>query len=234
MLFIGPPFGNYLSLPQTKSIAGSFTINERPGLYSQIYKTLYFSYKHNGWVNKIGLRNKGIDWALKNVSKDKVLSISILDENDIDLFLKKIPENRDIEINISCPNVDNKLIHNNIYKFLNNQREWCILKISPTMPNKDIHNFYNLGFRQFHCCNTLPVEDGGLSGPSIIPYTNNKIKFINQLKDTTIIAGGGIRKINDLNKYNDLGASHFSISTICFNPYLLSCFYLNYIFKNHN
>ena len=69
MFFIGPPFGNYISLPNTISISGSFTLNERSGLYSQIIKTLYYSYEHNGWVNKIGLRNKGIDWALKNVNE---------------------------------------------------------------------------------------------------------------------------------------------------------------------
>ena len=69
MFFIGPPFGNYISLPNTISISGSFTLNERPGLYSQIIKTLYYSYENNGWINKIGLRNKGIDWALKNVDK---------------------------------------------------------------------------------------------------------------------------------------------------------------------
>ena len=32
MLFISPPFGNYLNIPQTMSIKGSFTIEERPGL----------------------------------------------------------------------------------------------------------------------------------------------------------------------------------------------------------
>ena len=64
MLFISPPFGNYLNLPNTKPIKGSFTLEPRPGLINQIAKTLYFSKKDNGWVNKIGLRNKGIDFAI--------------------------------------------------------------------------------------------------------------------------------------------------------------------------
>jgi hypothetical protein len=29
----------------------------------QILKTLRYSFVHSGWVNKIGLRNKGIDWV---------------------------------------------------------------------------------------------------------------------------------------------------------------------------
>ena len=57
MFFISPPFGNYVSLPNTISITGSFTLDERKGLFFQIIKTLYYSYELNGWFNKIGLRN---------------------------------------------------------------------------------------------------------------------------------------------------------------------------------
>ena len=98
MFFISPPFGNYIHLPCTKSITGSFTLDERPGLFMQIIKTLRYSFEHKGWINKIGLRNKGIDWALKNVDHSKIISIAILDPNEIDAFLKKIPNNRNIEI----------------------------------------------------------------------------------------------------------------------------------------
>ena len=63
-LFISPPFGNYINLPYTRSIKGSFTLEPRPGLFSQIIKTLRYSFEHKGWINKIGLRNKGIDWAV--------------------------------------------------------------------------------------------------------------------------------------------------------------------------
>ena len=61
MLFIGPPFGNYVSLPNTTSIKGSFTLEPRSGLFSQIIKTLRYSFQDKGWINKIGLRNPGID-----------------------------------------------------------------------------------------------------------------------------------------------------------------------------
>ena len=70
MLFISPPFGNYLSLPHTISIRGSFTLNERPGKWSQIVKTLRYKSTFGGWVNKIGLRNPGIDYAIKTKWND--------------------------------------------------------------------------------------------------------------------------------------------------------------------
>lgn len=230
MFFIGPPFGNYISLPNTISISGSFTLNERPGLYSQIIKTLYYSYTHNGWVNKIGLRNKGIDWALKNVNEKNILSVAILNENEIPKLLEKIPENRNIELNISCPNAEHDMVSNGISKFINPSREWCILKLSPIMDNKEIHKYYDQGFRQFHCSNTIPVKNGGLSGDSIKPYTNDKIEYItNNFDDAIVIAGGGVRNIYDAQNYLLKGANHFSASTIFFNPYLSCKLYFQYI-----
>ena len=69
MLIIGPPFGNYLNLPNTISIKRSYTLEKRDGLFLQILKTLRYSFEKKGWINKIGLRNKGIDWAVKNYEK---------------------------------------------------------------------------------------------------------------------------------------------------------------------
>ena len=106
MLFISPPFGNYLNLPYTKSIIGSVTLNERPGLYSQIYNTLYYSYKEKGWVNQIGLRNYGLPATLQTQSfHNKILSLAILHPDDIEKMERMVPKDQDIELNISCPNV---------------------------------------------------------------------------------------------------------------------------------
>ena len=66
MFFISPPFGNYINLPHTTSIKGSYALEPRSGLLPQILKTLRYSFQHNGWINKIGLRNPGIDYAIKN------------------------------------------------------------------------------------------------------------------------------------------------------------------------
>ena len=108
MLFISPPFGNYIHLHKTTPITGSFTLEPRTGLFMQIIKTLRYSFEHKGWINKIGLRNKGLDWALKNIAEDKIISIAILHNDEIPKIIEKLPENRDIEINVSCPNAEKK------------------------------------------------------------------------------------------------------------------------------
>tara|TARA_E500000178_G_C16876797_1_gene687032 strand:- start:273 stop:974 length:702 start_codon:yes stop_codon:yes gene_type:complete len=230
MFFINPPFGNYINLPNTKSIKGSFTLEARDGLIPQIFKTLRYSFKYNDWVNKIGLRNNGIKWALDKYKNDHIISIAILNKDEIPEFMKIIPKNQDLEINISCPNAEKEMINNDIEKFLNKERKWCILKLSPKSKNDDIDYFYNKGFRQFHCCNTIPVPEGGLSGKSIIPYTNEKVNYIkSKYKDSVVIAGGGITEWNDVIKYKTKGADHFSVSTNFFNPIKSIKLYYQYV-----
>ena len=231
MLFISPPFGNYLNLPNTISIKGSYTLEKRDGLFIQIIKTLRYSYTYNGWINKIGLRNKGIDSIINNYDKNNIYSIAIMNKNEIKKIHSKIPEDMNIELNISCPNVDKEsdLI---LKDFLNKKRKWCIIKLSPTIDYKLIDKYYNQGFRQFHCSNTIPIKEGGLSGSSIITYNNKLIKHIKQnYKNTTIIAGGGIQNINDIYYYKLIGADHYSISTVIFNPIKFLRLYINYINK---
>ena len=90
MLFISPPFGNYIDLPKSIPIKGSFTLNERKGKWFQIFKTLRFDKYYNGWRNKIGLRNPGIDYAIENYKKGTIVSIAILHKYEIPFLLKKI------------------------------------------------------------------------------------------------------------------------------------------------
>ena len=75
ILFISPPFGNYFTfLPNTIPIRGSFTLKERKGKWMQILKTLRYIPLLNGWVNKIGLRNPGIDYAIRTYKKGEIIS----------------------------------------------------------------------------------------------------------------------------------------------------------------
>ena len=99
-LFISPPFGNYINLPMTTSIRGSFTLEPREGKWSQIFKTLRYSWKHGCWCNKIGLRNPGIDWAIQNYKRGTITSIAILQRDDVEKLKRRIPEDMDIEINL--------------------------------------------------------------------------------------------------------------------------------------
>lgn len=233
MIFISPPFGNYLSLPKTISIRGSFTLNERPGKWIQIAKTLRYKPLFGGWVNKIGLRNPGIDYAIKTYKSGEIISIAIMEKKELFILLKKIPEHMDIELNISCPNTEKHMINEGVSKFLNNKRKWCILKLSPTESFKNIDNYYLQGFRQFHCSNTIPTPLGGLSGPMLKYYNYILINYIkNKFPDTEIIAGGGIQSVNDINFYKHIGADHFSISSVFFSPITSMFLFKSIYFSN--
>tara|TARA_Y100000591_G_scaffold145050_1_gene124589 strand:+ start:31 stop:723 length:693 start_codon:yes stop_codon:yes gene_type:complete len=218
MIFISPPFGNYINLPNTIPIRGSFTLNERPGKWGQILKTLRFI-PGVGWINKIGLRNPGLDYAINTYKKGEIISIAILNKNEIKPILDKIPDDMDIELNVSCPNTENHMVNQGLKPFLNGKRDWCIIKLSPKESYNNINTFYKTGFRQFHASNTLPSERGGISGKILKPYTSSIITYLhNNFDDCEIIAGGGIYDIETLKEYKKLGAHHFSLSTIFFNP----------------
>lgn len=226
MIFINPPFSNYFSFDKTISIKGSYTLEPRTGLIIQVLRTLRYSFEHNGWINKIGLRNPGIDYAIKNYKKNSIVSVAILNKEDIPKLVKKIPDDMNIELNISCPNAEKKMITEGIENFLNKKRTWCIIKLSPTTDMKLVDNYYKQGFRQFHCSNTYPTPTGGLSGKFLIPYST---KLINNIKskysDTIVIGGGGITSKEEIEIYKKAGADHFSVSTLFFNPYKCYKFY---------
>ena len=234
VLFISPPFGNYITfLPGTVPISGSFTLEPRPGLLHQIMSTLRYNFEHGGWVNKIGLRNKGIHYGLNNFSANDVLSIAIKKDDDVAKLNDIIPRDRNIEINVSCPNTSIR-VPKDLGVFVSEKRRWCIIKLSPLDTEKHIDGFYRQGFRQFHCCNTFPVIGGGLSGPYLIPYVKEKITYIKKkYPDTEVIAGGGVRSIETANAYRKLGADHISVSTLCFNPIMFGYFYSMYPDKSH-
>ena len=229
ILFISPPFGNYINLENTKPIRGSFTLNKRPGKWMQILKTLRYNTILGGWVNKIGLRNPGIDYAIKTYKKGEIISIAILDEKEIKPIEENIPKDMDIELNVSCPNTDKHMINKGLKIFLNPKREWCIIKLPPVHFHDDLDRYYKEGFRQFHLSNTLPVKEGGLSGPHLKTYSKRNIIYINKnYPNCTVIAGGGIRTLKDIADYKNLGAHHFSVSSLCFNPIMFGAFYFKY------
>tara|TARA_B100000579_G_scaffold422333_1_gene424234 strand:- start:1336 stop:2013 length:678 start_codon:yes stop_codon:yes gene_type:complete len=215
--FIAAPFGNYIKTSNTISVTGSWTVEKRTGRIKQIAKTLRYTKK--GWVNKIGLRNPGLKYGLKNHQENEVFSVAGIDRDDWKVFSELIPENINLEINMSCPNVESHFT-DGIEDFSYDSREWYIGKISPltTFEELDIY-INNFNFKQIHACNTLPVDKGGLSGKELMPYTSKFIKHIREnYPYVEIIAGGGISNENDINYYSELGAHHVSFGTVCFNP----------------
>lgn len=231
MFFIGPPFGNYIDfLPGLMPIKGSFTLEPRTGLFLQVLKTLRYDFERKGWINKIGLRNPGIDVAVQQYIKGKqITSIAILQPSDIESIVQKIPRDMDVELNVSCPNAEKPMETLGLSRFLNPERKWCIVKLSPVCDTRLIDEYYKEGFRQFHCSNTLPVPPkGGLSGKTTHQYNEKLIRYIrDKYPDTEIIGGGGITTWSHVGMYNNWGANHFAFSTVAFCPYLFGKLYKN-------
>ena len=235
MIFISPPFGNYIKFSDTVNIQGSFTLHPRDGLFWQIITTLRYNFDHEGWVNRIGLRNPGIDAAIRdwesrynNSKKDKnekytsetIYSVAILDTKEIPTLVEKIPSSMNLELNLSCPNAEKPMVVTGIHQFLHQDRKWCIVKLSPDTSTQRVDGLYKQGFRQFHCSNTIKTPAGGLSGPSLRPHTTRLVKYIKgTYPESIVIAGGGVTNIEDVKNYRKIGADHVSISTVWFQPW---------------
>ena len=222
MYFISAPFGNYLQYTNflsgrpIVSVTGTFTVKPRPGLAKQIIKTL--RYTKTGWRNKLGLRNPGIFKGLDNTAPHNVMSIASLEPNDWQILYEIVPKNMNVELNISCPNVD---AHPDLTKsFAKDQRPWCIVKVPPTITNKQIDKIVKLGYAQIHASNTFPTAKGGLSGDVIVPHTLRILEYIKSTHPhVEVIAGGGVKDKASANRYIDAGADHISLGSVCFTPW---------------
>ena len=225
-IFIAAPFGNYLSFDNTISVTGTWTLQHRAGVMKRLWKiasTLRYNSKLKGWVNALGLPNEGIDVGLQKTFPDQILSIAGIERDDWIQLESKIPEDQSIELNLSCPNVSERTVWNDLpVFFLGDKREWCIAKVSPLITPEQLQFLIEeVGFTQLHLCNTLPVMRGGLSGRVLRPYVLEHIDLIRETwgDSVEIIAGGGIDSFNSAYDYLSAGANHLSLGSVCFNPW---------------
>ena len=234
--FISAPFGNYIRSESTISVKGTFTLHPRGNRLWSILTTLRYSRKHNGWVNKLGLPNPGLQKGLTSVSdnpRDKVLSIAETERGDFQKMNHIIPLNQSLEINLSCPNIErlnningsSTLPMDNARLFTKGKsRKWCIAKLSPLSSPEEIEFVIEeLGFTQLHFSNTLPVNGGGLSGVTLKPLTMKLIDIVRERwgNRVEIIAGGGVTDFGGVSDYLAAGANHVSLGSVCFNPFKL-------------
>ena len=225
-IFIAAPFGNYLSDPNAISVTGSWTLKHRAGTWKRLWRiacSLRYDRKLQGWVNALGLPNEGIEVGLKKTSPDQVLSIAGIERNDWIELESRIPEDQSLELNLSCPNITERTVWNDLpVFFLGNKRKWCIAKVSPLITPEQLGFLIEeVGFTQLHLCNTLPVLKGGLSGPTLRSYVLNHLEFIrNEWGDgLELIAGGGVDSFGAASDYLAAGANHLSLGSVCFNPW---------------
>ena len=224
--YIAAPFGNYLSRPDMYSVLGTYTVSPRPGLYKQILKTLRYSFKHKGWINKLGLRNPGIATALSQYYKQpnrRIISVWGFNRGEW-LSLARYTTGLRTELNLSCPNVEEPY-HNTGCPVEEFDTRYVILKMSPLTTEEEIVMYMERGVRNWHFSNTLPVSGGGLSGKTLMQYNKKLIKFtLGEDKNAKIIGGGGVTDMSDVRFYRDLGCSGVSLGTVLFWPFALRKF----------
>lgn len=223
MYFISAPFGNYVKRSDAVSVTGTWTLESRPGRLKQIIRTL--RYTSRGWRNKLGLRNPGLAVGLKNTKPNECLSIAAINPTDWLRMYEKISRNKNIELNISCPNLDS---HQDTTQwegfelFSQQQSTWCIVKIPPTATKDLVDKLVDKGYNQIHASNTLATDKGGLSGQVLVPYTLELVEYIKRVHPhVQVIAGGGVYAKPDAQRYINAGADHISLGTVCFTPWKL-------------
>jgi dihydroorotate dehydrogenase len=241
--FISAPFGNYLKPKGCISVTGTFTReprgfgnqNKYPKSYIlwKLLKTLRYDTQLGGWVNKLGLPNPGIQKGMAGIDyrPNDVLSIAEVKRGDFQKLNHIIPLDQSLEINLSCPNVNDRLPMDGAKVFGSpgvfakvKSRKWCIAKLSPLSSPEEIEFVIEeMGFRQLHFSNTLPVNGGGLSGVTLKPFTLKLIDIVRERwgERIEIIAGGGVTDFGGVSDYLSAGANHVSLGSVCFNPFKL-------------
>ena len=222
--FISAPFGNYLHPNGCIATTGTWTLEPRGNRLWSVIKTLRYNRIAKGWVNKLGLPNPGLTVGLEKTFPSEVLSIAEINKGDFERMNDMIPVDQNIELNLSCPNVEKNLSWESARIFSSRDRDWCIAKLSPlTTPEELEFVIEYLGFSQLHFSNTLPTVKGGMSGPVLRTYTNDLIELVRDKwgSSVEIIAGGGVSDFGAVLDYLSNGADHISLGSVCFNPFKL-------------
>ena len=222
--FISAPFGNYLHPNGCIATTGTWTLEPRGNRLWSVIKTLRYNRIAKGWVNKLGLPNPGLTVGLEKTLPSDILSIAEINKGDFERMNDMIPVDQNIELNLSCPNVEKNLSWESARIFSSRDRDWCIAKLSPlTTPEELEFVIEYLGFSQLHFSNTLPTVKGGMSGPVLRTYTNDLIELVRDKwgSSVEIIAGGGVSDFGSVLNYLSNGADHISLGSVCFNPFKL-------------
>ena len=228
MIYISPPFGNYIHYKNCKRIRGTFTWEKRRGLIKQCIKTI--RPVRGGWRNAIGFRNVGMSNIKKFTGSMRrgrdLYSIAALD-SDWSPFITQMLHGLPIEINVGCPNVGSYTIADEDVRLFVKCFSELQVKLSPTVDLDYIKRLHSLGVNRFHLSNTLPTDRGGVSG---YPLKRISLTLVEKtakinLKDLHIIAGGGIYHPQDVKDYRNAGANSFSLSTIWFTPWRVPAIY---------
>lgn len=234
-IVVSAPFGNYIQPRGATPTLGTFTAADRPGRVWRILKTVRYYPRLGAWVNKIGLRNPGIDWLGKKTSAgrvevaDKIVSIHGFTPEDWQSLLDKLAPLRPlaIELNMSCPNVGEvgwpETLFGDAVAAAAQHGSAVICKLPPIRYQRMAGDAWDAGLRAFHACNTLPVPRGGMSGKPLQPLSLRCVVDLRERfgDEVFLIAGGGVTSADDVDQYAQAGADRVAIGTKAMNPMLL-------------
>ena len=236
-MIISAPFGNYVQPTGTTPTLGTFTAMARPGRVRRILASVRYYRRLRAWVNRIGLRNPGIDWLVGKVRAgkidvaDKLVSIHGFEPDQWYALLERAAAlgPLGVELNMSCPNVGEVDWPADLFRRAASCGVRVIVKVPPVNYDVLVRQSLEAGLRWLHCCNTLPVPAGGLSGKPLKPVALQCIRDVlanlvaADAGDLTIVGGGGITGPCDVDDYVAAGARHVAIGTKVMNPrYLFS------------
>lgn len=229
-LVISAPFGNYLRPEGTTATLGTFTAvrrGGRPAAFGRALLTVRYYPKLGAWVNRIGLRNPGIDALGAAVPRHGAVSRSIVSIHGFtpaewQHLLSRVEQIRPaaVELNISCPNVGELSWPPGLFALAVATGVRVIVKLPPIRFEHLAGAAAGEGVTWFHACNTLPVPGGGMSG---IPLRPLSLSCVSWLRDefgdgVRIIGGGGIRTPDDVRAYAAAGADRFAVGTLVMRP----------------
>lgn len=227
-LIIGAPFGNYITRDGILSTIGTYTSEYRAGIFKRIWrviKTVRYSRKLGGWINKLGLPNPGIDYLRPKDAEGKILSIHGFDDYDWEKVIYKASKFNifGLELNPSCPNVTKTKIEESVkaakYALKHTHRP-VIVKLSPVRWMDFVVPLFDAGITNFHLCNTILCPGGGLSGKTLKQYSLWATAEVKQKygDKVSIIGGGGITSADDIDDYLNAGATDVAVASMLLNP----------------
>lgn len=209
-----------------------------------------------GLLNAVGVPSRGVEYFIKEElpllkKANSIIIVSLLGNSVEDFcnlagYLNKSEEISALEINLSCPNLNNGIpfgvnedkLYELIFNIKKNTSKPIIAKLSPNVSDikKMALSVQNAGAEIITIANTfmgmaidvdkqlprLGNNIGGLSGPAIRPIVVRMIWEIAQVIDIPIIGVGGVCCAEDAIEMFLAGASAVQVGSANFsNPYIM-------------
>jgi len=174
-------------------------------------------------INNYGLGNYGYEvYSFYSFDKPYVISVTGRYKE-----LRKIVTNQKqpdfLEINISCPNSNKEIVSVGDLCFLPFKTPFGI-KLPPLFSESSLSDMagdlnilrgFQKNLKYVVCCNTLPMEGGGVGGKILKPVSLYNIQHLSKhlRKDIQIWGCGGVSSVQDLLEYERSGCYGVQIDT---------------------